>query len=993
MERSSSERRDSNLRNNGDHSRTSNGRSQQPSSSSASSSSSSTRLTPLEVESSFDLSSQLELELAETAELLAEATADDGRVVYGRNQKVVKRKTAAAALAGKSLSAASSTTLQHLMGLVRSQVGHSASLRNVALLCMLSVFVVLLVHMLDWNLERAVPQHVLLKPPHATSLGGTSNPGHSSYNNNNKAPVWQDDAVDDDDFSYYFSSPLPKDNSGTAIYSVSTENLRNDNGHFWHDPIKSPYASRLYFSNTSSSSSSTDFADKQQATFNQYMQATKEQVGAWTQPDFTNLRRPYNLFTVPHKDLPIQDFPDLAWQANATYVKTFIKEATELVQRVRLAIYREYGWNDDNDKTDDVFAIQTTVGSEEISIKSGMAAAVNPDGTPQNGVAFLHRDAFNGLVRKLLHAMMTEDEFYVVAAGGPHLYQGHNLWRTQIMQFQHIMEPVFDKLGMRLIARNMGMEASTTISALGGADVYGEADIFWYIADTRKTDDAFVESDGQMDLLQRQMILSGERVPVLLTPNPGYLATQAKAWVGNIQPNVVNASVCEGTRMRRSSVILPKVAACEYVRCLGDMMAAGRCKDYKSHCWLPRSDWNPTERDTQQGPNVGSQDKGYPNDRQHQLEGRKLALVVLKGLETALQQWKIEAEADRLPLADDIWHVGPTYQDVRESIRTMERQPGMTAQVPSCEVLLASIDPMICHMEMHVYTEWTPRVNPDVNRLFEAVPDRKNLADNTAILHDLYNGVDLLPLDWQSLGNDGSSIGDTHMVAIATNEPLETYDNDDYTSTDDWNALTHHDDDYFAGEDDDVATMDDGFRWRRELAVGDDMPRISKKQWTLFELPLGFCDGSSQSYCNRRVGNSCLMANHNYYRAGLVGHGNADWLNLTVSVTEGVIMLRFDWNMDLESNTFDLKRNTIERLPKDFAFDYSLNGEVTTFNLDEFKEQAVKLTDDLIVHPILLDRGMSMTTDKEVKLMELGIRIRSSEGFNCKVMLSHVYYA
>ena len=131
----------------------------------------------------------------------------------------------------------------------------------------------------------------------------------------------------------------------------------------------------------------------------------------------------------------------------------------------------------------------------------------------------MNKAGWEGLIRKLFHAIMTEDDFYVVVAGPPGpTYEGVNLHLTHVMHFHDIMEPVLDRLGIRLISRNMGMNASTTVSALGGGDIYGEADIFWYLPDPSN-----LESDMQLDFLYKQMILSGERLPIILTPSPGNL--------------------------------------------------------------------------------------------------------------------------------------------------------------------------------------------------------------------------------------------------------------------------------------------------------------------------------------------------------------------------------------------------------------------------------------------------------------------------------------
>jgi hypothetical protein len=52
------------------------------------------------------------------------------------------------------------------------------------------------------------------------------------------------------------------------------------------------------------------------------------------------------------------------------------------------------------------------------------------------------------------------------------------------------------------------------ITPKGGKSLFGEADILWYVPDQRP--ETTPESAGQLDLLHRQAILSGERMPCKL---------------------------------------------------------------------------------------------------------------------------------------------------------------------------------------------------------------------------------------------------------------------------------------------------------------------------------------------------------------------------------------------------------------------------------------------------------------------------------------------
>eukprot|EP00978_Attheya_sp_CCMP212_P013725 scaffold34550_cov56-Attheya_sp.AAC.6 len=121
----------------------------------------------------------------------------------------------------------------------------------------------------------------------------------------------------------------------------------------------------------------------------------------------------------------------------------------------------------------------------------------------------MDQHSWDGLVRKLLHAMVTNDEFYVVL-GGHSAAAGHgnNFLQSYMMAFHYILEPVFDKLGMRLVTRNMAQGGvGTTTSAMGGGSIYGETDVLLW-------DSSMTEKEpGAIELFNVQGILSGERAP------------------------------------------------------------------------------------------------------------------------------------------------------------------------------------------------------------------------------------------------------------------------------------------------------------------------------------------------------------------------------------------------------------------------------------------------------------------------------------------------
>ena len=920
-----------------------------------------------------------------------------------------------------------------LLGLVRDRLGHHFSLRNFGILFVLCSLVLVILRF-DVNKVHSLDdqEHDVIHKSHhhessfaihkinSTTIGATSKDGGNEIQ-------WT----------------LPKSNIGSAVTSISANNIVNRNGQYWHNPFVSPFASDLYAYSEQATS-----AGRQQVLFDQRKNAVVRKFGQWIPPSTLLAAAAAGNATdstVPPVELVFPsfskveykdgtDFPEHAWQTNQDYVQAFLQQAMLLVRRVQFAIWEEYGHTvlDTASVLDNHDELMKLTVPEEIkklfgvllvddSNKSGQSVPMVQNGIavddkthePIKGVAHLNKAGWEGLVRKLLHAIMTEDEFYVTVVGKGHTYMANNFLKTQIQQFNYIMEPVFDNLGVTLISRNMGMDATTTISALGGADVYGEADILWYIPGDASTE----EDAGTLDLLQRQSILSGERIPVILTPAPLTGKDVSKLWYGNIQPGI---GICP---LKQSSTNTAK--ACENVNCGGTstsyFKSSRNCRVYDSFCWVERTDWNPNPSlgDAAQMLQVPHANGDYPNAAQHQFEGRKLALMVLQALEEALTRWQDQLNHGNTPLDQNMWHVGPAYRELRDSVRTLERLPGVAALPPPCESLLAGIDPMICHISMHVLTEWTPRVNPFRNRLSEHVVSEYENANEDMV--QLYIGPDLLPLQWQAKDDEI----DVHLVSIVTNQTTDVqhetgfdgplFDDDSYQdgANDDFTLLRtrqldHQQDrlseksvpDYISSATS-TSTKIPFDRNYPSPPTRRTMSEFAEDKWTLFGAPLGFCDGSAQSTCNRKVGNVCLLANHNHYRAGMLGHGSSGWLHVNVPVTEGIILLRFDWSMKLDGESFGDRSlaqkggDRLTELPKDFVFDYALGGidKFKSLSRDEFLDFGIEIESDLIVYPVMIDKEMSVDKEEGGGSMLLSIRIQSEEGAAFRVLLTHIYYA
>jgi hypothetical protein len=120
---------------------------------------------------------------------------------------------------------------------------------------------------------------------------------------------------------------------------------------------------------------------------------------------------------------------------------------------------------------------------------------------------------FEGLVRRLLHAIMTNGTFTVVVAGhSASAGHGNHFRQSYAMQFHRITAPVLARLGVTLVTRNLSQGGLGTVqNAMAAGDLYGQ-EIDLLIWDAGMTEKSFPE---HIDLFFRQGLLGGNRVPVV----------------------------------------------------------------------------------------------------------------------------------------------------------------------------------------------------------------------------------------------------------------------------------------------------------------------------------------------------------------------------------------------------------------------------------------------------------------------------------------------
>lgn len=495
---------------------------------------------------------------------------------------------------------------------------------------------------------------------------------------------------------------IPESNVGHAIKSVHKGNIINLWGHYVHDEHRSPYASFLY-------DAPKEELEERQAKYVEKMKKVREEWGAWdfrdplvgpqqntTTPLDDIYRTEANFSKAPYGDLPVEDFPPDSWQADEEYLANFLPEAKKLVNRVREGIYAEIGWPK---KEKDAKYMEKR--EKFLKIHVWDSADCEIDSTDKNaikqaeidcgkmaveGIAKLEKHSFEGLVRKLLHAMMTNDFFYAVL-GGHSAAAGHgnDFQQNRIITFHHLMEPVFDKLGMKLISRNMAMGGVGTLHfSLAGGDLYGEADIMEW-------DSGMTERGSPIDMFNKQAILSGERVPLIMTDKPFDIRNES------------NGTALIGTYIPRNEHnLFPETTYENFKKQPWAARWFNEKEDkYNAVCWEPRSDYTP---ETEQADHPGSQVSWHPGNRQHQWSGRKLALVVLEALKVAFEQWEDGIVQDGCPLAASHWHVEESYNIIRENLRTHINTPKPDADGngvrSACENMFPWL-PRVCRVQMH----------------------------------------------------------------------------------------------------------------------------------------------------------------------------------------------------------------------------------------------------------------------------------------------------
>ena len=120
----------------------------------------------------------------------------------------------------------------------------------------------------------------------------------------------------------------------------------------------------------------------------------------------------YKRQAYPNRDVPRAKFPANAWQTDTAYVEEFLTQGLALVDRAKKSILEEYG------NLSDIFKVEHIPDAELLEatgLQTGKRGAAGRPSVTQGG--WTTPRSWDGLVKRLLHAVMTEDSFVFAMAG------------------------------------------------------------------------------------------------------------------------------------------------------------------------------------------------------------------------------------------------------------------------------------------------------------------------------------------------------------------------------------------------------------------------------------------------------------------------------------------------------------------------------------------------------------------------------------------------
>ena len=511
-----------------------------------------------------------------------------------------------------------------------------------------------------------------------------------------------------------------------------------------------------------------------------------------------------------------------------------------------------------------------------------------------------------------------------------------------------------------------------------------------------------------IDLVVRQVLLSGNRVPVIWGPPFELLRMfheDADVDVGEWGNGFVGIPI---TMNETHSESLPWAA--RNIRCSSERQDLCNGNRYSSTCWINRTDGIVPSQGQPVRPK--GQVKWHPGWRVHQLMGRVLAFSILEALEVAVNTW-MEGTMTGQPLDDDYWHVTEYYDNIRNKVKNLDPSKG------KCYEIAHQLPTRMCTTPMKARTQFTPRA--DGSSLTDIIKPAPSGYVPHNDLKPLYEGPDA--------HNPAYDIPEGHVDVLSIvmgRRRMLSYEPDQLQA---------------AVEKKQQSLPASTRRSRRTRRLQEEI--VPGEGWDIVTEPQGHCDGTYEAVCAHSAWEECFLIGHHDYRGAVVGCEWSGWLVMTLkALKEGIIVVKLHtWHWDREnprtaswksvngkrrlgqyvnstlpssvehvdnhvgdlafpelelapdSSSNDGRRRLMRsydtpELPDTFYFDYAINGKVTSLNKTEFlqeKKQVQRVVETLT----LLDNPNFVKEEQDV---EVAIRLRGVER-RIVFGVSHIYWA
>ena len=318
------------------------------------------------------------------------------------------------------------------------------------------------------------------------------------------------------------------------------------------------------------------------------------------------------------------------------------------------------------------------------------------------------------------------------------------------------------------------------------------------------------------------------------------------------------------------------------------------CKDHAyegNGCWVERADFTPS---TPQKKQPGGQASWHPGNRVHKVKGRRVALLILRGLEHALDKWdELTAETNH-PLADEHWHVSDYYKAIKTKATDIPgcpmlethkigqaRHRGLRANETERKLAEEFWPWRICNLPLQGRSLFMPRHNPmetslvAILKVCQVIPVWSQLECTFSRLLIL-----LLSIHQPNPMGDLDPTPDNAYLWPPVYYPPELVGP--------WEIVPEN--------DVDIAAIASARRLESKQVVSiDDNDKIIPGygidiQWGRS----GHCDGTSHSWCDKNEASACLMGNTQDAHGEICFNDLSGWLVFEVKgVKHGFIGVRY----------------------------------------------------------------------------------------------------